>query len=260
MKNIFLIPTPDETRVAIKSDGLLFLTNHPYPNSPKFVNHHIYITSDEEIKEGDWVIQKSTGKFMFLAFTRSKSYNKNKDLNEEFSKIILTTDQDLINDGVQKIDDEFLEWFVDNQTCEEIEVESFCKYGDNCPSEGAYDKQHLCDVGYKLIIPKQLEEYCHYSGLPSPAAYVEKPSEEELRKMFSNAFNIPQEYHGQEDKPNVIIVGSGIPPAKLSLELTQKEARALLNCLSRTFAKGTDLDFTEPIEEKLLEFLKPLEK
>jgi len=26
-------------------------------------------------------------------------------------KIILTTDQDLIKDGVQSIDDEFLEWF-----------------------------------------------------------------------------------------------------------------------------------------------------
>lgn len=28
-----------------------------------------------------------------------------------YKKIILTTDQDLIKDGVQAIDDEFLEWF-----------------------------------------------------------------------------------------------------------------------------------------------------
>ena len=33
-------------------------------------------------------------------------------------KIILTTDQDLIKDGVQAIDDEFLEWFVKNPSCQ----------------------------------------------------------------------------------------------------------------------------------------------
>jgi hypothetical protein len=37
-------------------------------------------------------------------------------------KIILTTDQDLIKDGVQAIDDEFLEWFTNNPSCEEVEV------------------------------------------------------------------------------------------------------------------------------------------
>jgi hypothetical protein len=162
----------------------------------------------------------------------------------------MTTDPELIKKGVQPIPDEFLEWLVLNPTCEEVEV--------------VYEPKNYLDVKqgweYTIIIPKQQDEFCHYSGLPSPAAYVEKPNEEELRKMFSNAFNIPQEYHGLKDKPNVILVGSGLPPAKLTLELTQKEARALLNCLNRTFAKGTDLDFTEPIEEKLLEFLKPLEK
>jgi len=40
----------------------------------------------------------------------------------EYSEIILTTDQDLIKDGVQAISDEFLEWFVNNPSCEEVEV------------------------------------------------------------------------------------------------------------------------------------------
>jgi hypothetical protein len=46
---------------------------------------------------------------------------------------------------------------------------------------------------------------------------------------------------------------------KLTLELTQEEARGLLNCLMRTHAKGKDLDVGEIIEEKLWEYLKPLE-
>jgi hypothetical protein len=36
----------------------------------------------------------------------------------------MTTDQDLIKDGVQAIDDEFLEWFVQNPSCEEVGVVS----------------------------------------------------------------------------------------------------------------------------------------
>jgi hypothetical protein len=243
MKNIFLIPTPDESRIAVKSDGFLFLTNHPYPNSPKFANHHIYITKNEDIKEGveQWYLDK----------VLNEPYNSGgAQYSSKQDVIVLTDDKKLIADGVQPIPEDFLEWFVDNQTCETIEV--------------VYEPKNYLDVKegweYTTIIPKQLEEYCHYSGLPSPAAYMEKPNEEELRKIFSNAFNIPQEYHGLKDKPNVIVVGSGVPLPRLTLDLTQKEARGLLNCLIRTHANGTDLDVGEAIEEKLLEFLKPLEK
>lgn len=218
MKNIFLIPTPDESRIAVKSDGLLFLTNHPYPNSPKFANHHIYITKNEDIKEGveQWYLDK----------VLNEPYNSGgAQYSSKQDVIVLTDDKKLIADGVQPIPDDFLGWFVDNQTCETIEV--------------VYEPKNYLDVkeGWEyIIIPK------------------EEPS-------FDDAWLSPmQKFKLREDKPNVIVVGSGLPPAKLTLELTQKEARALLNCLSRTFAKGTDLDFTEPIEEKLLEFLKPLEK
>jgi hypothetical protein len=110
------------------------------------INNNIYITSDVEIKEGDWVLGGLGG-------IDIKKYGRY--FAEDWKKIILTTDDQLIADGVQAIDDEFLEWFVKNPSCEEVVVESFCKHGDNCPSKGAYDKQNLCDVGYKIIIPKE---------------------------------------------------------------------------------------------------------
>ena len=56
---------------------------------------------------------------------------------------------------------------------------------------------------------------------------------------------IEEDYHKQEPK--------------ITLELTQQEASGLLNCLMRTSANGKDLDVGEIIEEKLWEFLKPLE-
>jgi hypothetical protein len=59
-------------------------------------------------------------------------------------KIVLTTDQDLIKDGVQAIDDEFLEWFVKNPSCGEVEVES-----------GLFFYAEGEDRRYKIIIPSE---------------------------------------------------------------------------------------------------------
>jgi len=109
MKNLHVLPTSQPSRLIIQNSNKLILGQEAYSIIENRQN--IYITNSEEIKDGTWGIQKSTGKFMFLAFNRSESYNKNKDSRELFTKIILTTDQDLIKKGVQAIDDEFLEWF-----------------------------------------------------------------------------------------------------------------------------------------------------
>ena len=136
MKNINLIPTDKPSRLHNKNGEL-----GNYPSTKLYIedfkgnqhnSFHIYITSDEEIKEGDWVIynnelKKSDG----ISF---KSVDK---------KIILTTDGDLIKDGVQAIDIEFLEWFVKNPSCEWIEV---------VLNEVSYVIE---DNIYKTIIPKE---------------------------------------------------------------------------------------------------------
>jgi len=67
-------------------------------------------------------------------------------------KIILTTDQDLIKDGVQAIDDEFLEWFVKNPSCEWVEVEKI--------SLGKVEGTTMSVSKYKIIIPKEETNGC----------------------------------------------------------------------------------------------------
>ena len=90
-------------------------------NGQDFVGANLYITSDEEIKEGDWVIfneleivkctYSKNGEFLFSeALTSSSNHHFSY-----FKKIILTTNQDLIKDGVQALDDEFINWFIKNQ-------------------------------------------------------------------------------------------------------------------------------------------------
>jgi len=101
------------------------------------INGNIYITSDEEIKEGvdQWYLDK----------VLNKPYNSGgAQYSSKQDVIILTTDQDLIKDGVQAIDDEFLEWFVKNPSCEEVEVQ--CRYN----FYAGKDLTH-----YKIIIPKE---------------------------------------------------------------------------------------------------------
>jgi hypothetical protein len=141
MKNLYILPTNKPSRlVKIYNDVnretfTLKLDVEVNDSFKEYVN--IYITSDEEITgfENDvWVY--NNGRVWFWQNTMAlRSNNKPK-------KIILTTDQDLIKDGVQEIDDEFLEWFVENPNCEEVEVEKyFHEVGDT------YD--------YEIIIPKE---------------------------------------------------------------------------------------------------------
>jgi hypothetical protein len=128
MKNIHLLPTSQPSRLGYISESK---TYHLY-NNDVFLDElansiNIYITSDEEIKEGDWFIHNGTiDGDLRTKFTVQKWYNNHSEKMyylKDCKKIILTTDQDLINDGVQAIDDEFLEWFVKNQSCEKVDVD-----------------------------------------------------------------------------------------------------------------------------------------
>jgi len=130
MKNLHLIPTDKPSRLY-KIENKLGLLEEPNRN---FLakNQHIYITSDEQAKEGDWC---------YAILSKQVFKNSNPNLkSEDKKKIILTTDQDLIKDGVQSIDDEFLEWFVQNPSCESVDLDTF-SMGDK--------------VLYNVVFPKE---------------------------------------------------------------------------------------------------------
>ena len=139
-KNIHIIETGEPSRLALDGNEL-FLSNILKYSSFLYINQHIYITSDEEIKEGvnQWYLDK------FLNKPRNSSGSQ---YGEKQNVIILTTDQDLIVDGVQAINDEFLEWFVKNPSCEEVEVEKV-------PYDGTKSIDKYWGGEYKIIIPKE---------------------------------------------------------------------------------------------------------
>ena len=119
------------------------------------IGKKLFITSDEVIKDGEWHLHYYESKPVI-----SKSHNgASKVINEKakrfgYKKIILTTDDQLIKDGVQDIDNEFLEWFVKNPSCEYVKVE---KEHHTEIEEVSYegDFQNVDYIKYKVIIPKE---------------------------------------------------------------------------------------------------------
>jgi len=157
MKNIHILPT-DKPSILIKDiwKNTFSLIENFNTKHTDFKAQNIYITNSEEIKVGDYVNGGDWNEIEKIKHQKEvdnlKLY-KDGDFTVPYRKIILTTDQDLIKDGVQAIDDEFLEWFVQNPSCEEVEVDlvSVNEFGSEITVNGyGFDK-----FIYKIIIPKK---------------------------------------------------------------------------------------------------------
>jgi hypothetical protein len=143
MKNIHIFPTDKPTRL-FTSDSELTLAG--YPKTTFKTGKNIYITNDEKPKLNDWFLD-TIDKVVFKVTHEDILTTQLDGLPSNFKKIILTTDQDLIKDGVQPIPDEFLEWFVKNPSCESVEVKISHSY--------LKSKKDILTPYYKIIIPKE---------------------------------------------------------------------------------------------------------
>jgi hypothetical protein len=167
MKNIHILPTEEPSRLWFNLKGKLVLDtiNCLYED---IQCQNIYITSDEEIEKGDWY---KTGKFIW----RMMYSQWGEEGQGDAKKIILTTDPKLIEEGVQPIPDEFLEWFVKNLSVEVVNVEK---------------EQHNTFVGmktfpmkpfYKIIIPSE-----DMDMLEVPMPIYEQETLEEASQRYSD--------------------------------------------------------------------------
>jgi hypothetical protein len=142
MKNVYLLPTDKPTGIfGSKISGLQYSIMHKIRTNP-LVGFHLYITSEEAIEEGEWAI--ATEGIWKNTITKITGI----PITDVWRKIILTTDIDLIKDGIQPIDDDFLEWFVKNPNCEEVAV-------DLLPYDGTKSIDKYWSGEYKIIIPQE---------------------------------------------------------------------------------------------------------
>jgi hypothetical protein len=158
MKNIYILPTDQPSRLWVNSllQGKLELSEETLIGSLR--NRYIYITSDEEIKQGDWyysILSDMIFKAIEVKIDRIYFNRIHCSVPNKCKKIILTTDPTLIADGVQAIDDEFLEWFVKNSSCEFVEVESYKIDKEWDEKHTQFNPIYPMKNKYKLIIPQE---------------------------------------------------------------------------------------------------------
>jgi hypothetical protein len=164
MKNVHVLSTDKPSRLYQKENRFK-LDTHPgidcYISSASYKPVNIYITCDEEIKEGDLFYIKTPNIHGGNIVTKCLGFGKDcwsehilTDTTDErgyhpshCKKIILTTNQDLINDGVQPIEDDFLEWFVKNPSCEFVDT-----FIDAMGCTIEHCNANPC-INYKIIIP-----------------------------------------------------------------------------------------------------------
>lgn len=170
MKNIHVLPTDKPSRLVLDTiNSTLYLTTTKDFGTKIMQFQNIYITSDEEIKEGDYYLPFS--KSIVKKTTKYGGIEKSKtsmDFSLDYlKKIILTTDQDLIADGVQAIDDEFLEWFVKNSSCEWVEVKSWVIDKEWDETYKQFNPIYPQKTKYKIIIPNLeiWKDIPNYEGL-----------------------------------------------------------------------------------------------
>jgi len=219
MKNIHILPTDKPIKNVgdlVKDkygDIHIFTKNDGKEYGKTTTKINIYITNDEEIKEGidQWYLDK----------VLNEPYNSGgAQYSSKQDVIILTTDQDLIKDGVQAIDDEFLEWFVQNPSCEEVEV------------------------SYQVLKPFQSEDKGYMIHLPDNEV-LQEPKQETLEEAYNKIY---KEIDFSEFDFASFAIG-----VKYQQERSYSE-KEIMNALHSVELKY-NRDFTK-IYEGMLEFLK----
>jgi hypothetical protein len=202
MKNIHVLPTDKPSRLWMTKLGNLSRCHDIRPIKEALGNNiNIYFTNDEEIKEGDWVYFPISNEVLKISNGFYEASLETVKTNEDCKKIILTTDQDLIKDGIQAIDDEFLEWYVKNPSCEGVKIDlvPVNEFGSEITVGGyGFDK-----FKYKIIIPteepKQELHICKYCGAETTQSDDEcyaKPKQETLEEAKLNFCNNSNNFQG----------------------------------------------------------------
>ena len=234
MKNIHVLPTDKPSRLFVSSrDGKIKLTGH----TKDFVGikQHIYITNSEEIKEGDWMYYKHFGEDIVTKYNTWGGQNTNVNEHKDYyKKIILTNDSTLIKDGIQAIDNEFLEWFVKNPSCEEVEIGEGVRYEDEWidNEDGGEIFQHQY-CSYKIIIPKEeskqtVQEY-EQQGLEK-YSYELEPKQDfyKIGKCSQNDYLLEEEF-GLDNTTKYREILGFIEGAKWQQERMYNEIELFLN-------------------------------
>lgn len=166
--DVVMLATKEKANMAligVNNEVKLFQhSKAEYELSETIKPQHLYILSDEEIKEGDWFFNsidnsiKQATNWIYVSTCKKIIGATDSSLDITGNRLLVTNDPCNLMCRLPQIPQLFIEYFIIEYnkgniiTKVKVEYESYCVYGNNCPSKGAYDKQHLCKINYKLKI------------------------------------------------------------------------------------------------------------
>jgi len=258
MKNIYILPTDKPSRLAIQLDCKpkynLQLGVRADMWTKNWEKQNIYITSDEEIKEGDWYLCLDNTKCNDSIYKCNEVWLNMEEKQPSYcKKIILTDNKDLIKEGVQSIDDEFLEWFIKNPSCEEVEIVKTAPirpfgslYKIIIPKEEAKKKHIVMLIGDK-VNEEQTKCYCGHTTYCDcgPEEPKQETVEETIERLYPTDYGVKS-----KDIINIIKQEAFINGAKWQQE-------QILDFLYSEITERRDYSASKMCE-KVIEFIENL--
>lgn len=182
-KNIFILPTDKPSKLHLWSDEngtRLELCELEYSHTRNTQN--IYITNNEEIKINDYI----TDGYLVWQWKDDSSLLGRK-------RVILTTDINLIKESVQAIDNEFLEWFVKNTSCDKVDV---INKPYKLPYESGNMYQNCWFDKYKVVIPKKEPKCFDCQGtIKDGICFCNKETLEEATEKYLKEWRLLNNIH-----------------------------------------------------------------
>lgn len=205
MKNIHVLSTDKPSRFYsiagsyTKSEGFAFGEHYIPDTRNTFKNCNIYITTaDEEIKDGDWYLYGSQ------LVQAHGLVGFHPTIVDSCKKIVLTTDPYLIKDGVQSIDDKFLEWFIKNPKSENVYVyKEYKQVNQNNPvtrGSTALGFSHYEVQSLDLSAPIETNEKEVVANLPNGDDFFKQETLEEAATNYLHRVADGKRFTGYADE------------------------------------------------------------
>lgn len=169
MRNLHLLPTPKSSRLVTRKFSDKLLLADIATKRSEYKRFNLYITGEEitGFENNIWVFNNDRV-WLWENTMTIKFDNKPKI-------IVLTTDKDLIDSGVQAIDNTFLKWFVMKPTCDFVKVNRFA-INCSCENQSKYrvDANLIKENSNSgLDNPLQLDDFIKEKKIPSLYSEIE---------------------------------------------------------------------------------------
>ncbi len=208
MKNIVLLPSNEKTRLvrvftdALRENFVLKLDIEVNDSFKEYVNLYI-ISHDEDLVLGGYHFNSKYGDELQKTNQRDIDSRKYWEADDYYiSKILLTTDLELVKDGIQEVPESFLNWFLENPSCEHVEL----KQEKLHPGEFMDDSYPKDFLNYQIVFQNgeslidAANEYARYDNTKSYEF-----SSDTLIDAFTEGANWMQErMYSEEDVDKLI--------------------------------------------------------